>query len=255
MRRREGFTLIELMIVIAIIAIIAAIAIPGLLQSQRAANERNASASLKTMATAEIDFRSNDRDGNRINDFYTQDVAGLFVIQVGTASGGSVTYGASNVMIKMIDPSIAGADSANPGTDFTATDPTAGGPFYGYRRLNANIPTRGPKSGYWYYALESDASEGTIDDYTQDTDGTGTACHHPSKFGFGCYPDSMGAGRSVFMINESATVIKFPINRSVRPSASAFPPGLPLTQTGSGHPTTWMNWPNDTDIKLASKLD
>lgn len=253
MRRKEGFTLIELMIVIAIIAIIAAIAIPGLLQSQRAANERNASASLKTMATAEIDFRSNDRDGNRINDFYTQDVAGLFVIQVGTASGGSVSYGASNVMIKLIDPSIAGADSAT-GTDFTAVDPTVP-PFYGYRRLNANIPTRGPKSGYWYYALESDASEGTVDDYTQDTDGTGFACHHPSKFGFGCYPDSTGSGRSVFMINESATVIKFPINRSVRPSPSAFPPGLPLKEPGSGHPSTWMNWPNDTDIKLASKLD
>jgi prepilin-type N-terminal cleavage/methylation domain-containing protein len=251
MRRKEGFTLIELMIVIAIIAIIAAIAIPGLLQSQRAANERNASASLKTMATAEIDFRSNDRDGNRINDFYTQDVAGLFVIQVGTVSGSSLSYG---VMIKMIDPSIAGADSAT-GTDFTAVDRTTGGPFYGYRRLNANIPTRGPKSGYWYYALENDASEGTVDGYTQDTDGTGFACHHPSKFGFGCYPDSMGSGRSVFMINESATVIKFPINRSVRPTPTAFPPGLPLTATGSGHPTTWMDWPNDTDIKLASKLD
>lgn len=254
MRRKEGFTLIELMIVIAIIAIIAAIAIPGLLQSQRAANERNASASLKTLATAEIDFRSNDRDGNRINDFYTYDVAGLFVIQVGTASGGSVSYGSSNVMIKMIDPSIAGADSVT-AADFTAVDATTGGPFFGYRRLSTNIPTRGPKAGYWYYALESDASEGSLDDYTQDTDGTGINCHHASKFGFGAYPDSFGAGRSVFMLNESATVIKFPLNRTVRPTPGAFPPGLPLTGTGSGHPTTWMNWPDDTNMKLASKLD
>src|SRR5687767_15263698 len=53
MQKRQGFTLIELMIVIAIIAIIAAIAIPGLLSSQRASNERNASASLKTIASAE----------------------------------------------------------------------------------------------------------------------------------------------------------------------------------------------------------
>jgi prepilin-type N-terminal cleavage/methylation domain-containing protein len=62
-KNKDGFTLIELMIVIAIIAIIAAIAIPGLLSSQRASNERNASASLKTIASAEADFRGNDRDG------------------------------------------------------------------------------------------------------------------------------------------------------------------------------------------------
>src|SRR5689334_9677177 len=53
------------------IAIVAAIAIPGLLSSQRASNERNASASLKTLASAEADFRANDRDNNKINDFWT----------------------------------------------------------------------------------------------------------------------------------------------------------------------------------------
>ncbi|HUR39322.1 MAG TPA: prepilin-type N-terminal cleavage/methylation domain-containing protein, partial [Planctomycetota bacterium] len=51
-KSNKGFTLIELMIVIAIIAIIAAIAIPGLLSSQRASNERNASTSLKTLTSA-----------------------------------------------------------------------------------------------------------------------------------------------------------------------------------------------------------
>src|SRR5215470_12680160 len=76
----KGFTLIELMIVIAIIAIIAAIAIPGLLASQRASNERNASASMKTLATANADFRSNDRDGNHVNDFWVYDVAGFYTI-------------------------------------------------------------------------------------------------------------------------------------------------------------------------------
>ena len=78
--RRHGFTLIELMIVIAIIAIIAAIAIPGLLSSQRAANERNASTSLKTVSTAQADFRSNDRDWNHVNDYWTYNLAGLYTM-------------------------------------------------------------------------------------------------------------------------------------------------------------------------------
>jgi prepilin-type N-terminal cleavage/methylation domain-containing protein len=57
MRRRIlGFTLIELMIVIAIIAIIAAIAIPGLLRARIASNEGAASASLKSLVSAQASF-------------------------------------------------------------------------------------------------------------------------------------------------------------------------------------------------------
>ena len=55
-RRQKGFSLIELLIVVAIILIIAAIAIPNLLRSKMAANEASAVGSLRTINTACIEY-------------------------------------------------------------------------------------------------------------------------------------------------------------------------------------------------------
>jgi prepilin-type N-terminal cleavage/methylation domain-containing protein len=212
MRARTGFTLLELVIVIGLIAVIAAIAIPGLVSAQRAANERNASASLKSAVTANHDFRSNDRDGNRFVDFWTGDVAGLSLIvpQVGTGAppAASLNYGAA---IRLVDLSVAGADGAFGG---------AGGRYSASMHVpiaNAIIAFRA-KAGYWYAQMVNEVSSTGSLPYQNDTDGASNAlwgaCHSTDRFAVMAFPGSLGVGRVAYIVNQEGVIFKTNLSAS-----------------------------------------
>lgn len=171
--RRNGFTLIELMIVIAIIAIIAAIAIPGILAATRAANERNASGSLRQMSATQMRFKTSDGDQNGINDFYTSDVAGFYYI---TPTGGG--------QLRFIELSVALADGNTAASEWT---------FAGH--------LSSPKAGYWFQILDG----------YEDPPGAMVAygARNSDRFGYIAYPSSYGSsGRLCFILSEGGTIYK-----------------------------------------------
>ena len=134
----------------------------------------NAAASLKTLAVAEVDFRSNDRDGNGVNDFWRGDVAGLYgLCPTGTTE-----------MVKLLELSVAGAD-------VSALDPRATPPAPGKMAGQTYYTNRAPKAGYWLLALRHE----------------GEALPSPDRFAFCCFPAQYGkTGRRTFIIDESNTI-------------------------------------------------
>src|SRR4051812_31971465 len=230
-RTVRGFTLIELMIVIAIIAIIAAIAIPGLLSSQRASNERNASTSLKTLTSAEADFRANDRDGNLVNDFWTGDVKGLY-----TMTSAKVRGARGETPIRLIELAVAAAD-------LDATLVPAGG-----ENLElAPFAARGPRAGYWFLALRADRApdlDAGQRPYREDTGGAIPMgkCHSMTKFGFVAVPASSWSGKYLYLVNENNTIFRRAWQGDLWKDGSSSP-------TPESLPEEQQDFPDDNGLK------
>ena len=127
-KKQKGFSLIELLIVVAIILIIAAIAIPNLLRARIAANEAAAVGTLRTMNTASVSYSSTWQNG------FPPDLLSLGGV-VGTA-----TCTAAN----QLDNVLAVANPA-----------TKSGYTFNYNGTTAYTPTACGSPGWQTYAISA----------------------------------------------------------------------------------------------------
>lgn len=214
---KKGFTLIELMIVIAIIAIIAAIAIPSLLRSQMSSNETAAVGTLRTLVASQAQFRGAavvDQDSDGTGEYgYFQELTGSAVPR--TVAGQVPTVVRAGEYITQV----LGIVDAASGT--------------------------ASKSGYHFYMYLPDGAGANIPE-TNPLPGGVAADGNAQETRFICYAWPLtydSSGKRCFVVNQQGEVFAA---RNVDAAGAAFYNGTAATPAGDA--AIWDGFATTTDL-------
>lgn len=197
----------------------------------RVRNEQEAARAIKLLTVAEVEFRSNDRDENKINDFWTGDVTGLYSIN-------PQPPGVRPAPIHLIPRELAEADAAP---------------------IHPLVPAPRPYHGYFFRSMLTDETGVPYGHESGSSFDKRGVVYNTSKFAFCAYPANPTSEMHVFIVNEGNTIFKwgrlrpilnFPTDEELM---RMFPPQAPRRTSDESTPgltERWRKWWSRTDLWL-----